>query len=53
MTDTRHDVAAFLATRPQYDRKHVEAIAEHNQAQGVPFCVVCVDWHLPSEEHSS
>lgn len=44
---------AFLHERPYYDRRHVVVIATLAKRAGIPFCPTCLDWHYPTEDHSS
>lgn len=45
-------VTAFLAARPYYDPDHVREIARTCEADGIPFCTRCADFHRPDEPHT-
>jgi hypothetical protein len=50
---TLTDAQRFLAAHPYYTAEHVEHIARVKAEQSIPFCEVCLDWHIPVEEEHS
>jgi len=42
----------FLSAHPQHDAAHVQEIAAYAEAESIPYCSECHDWHYAHEDHS-